>query len=53
VAKDVETLNEITASGNAPDFHRIPYYSEPKKVRLKNHGGKSNSLKVIIQDKYY
>jgi hypothetical protein len=55
VAKDVEILNEITASGNAPDLHRIPYYFEPINTRLKNHGDKSNSPKRIFQDKncYY
>ena len=51
--KMLKNLNEITASGNAPDFHRIPYYFEPNKTRPKNHGGKSNSPKCIFQDKNY
>jgi len=29
VAKDVKTLYEITASGNAPVSHRIPFYFKP------------------------
>jgi len=40
VAKDVETLNEITASGNAPDFHRIPYYFKPTTTDLKTTAAK-------------